>query len=88
MKAERKVRKILLERCLGGSAVKHLPSAQDVILESRDGVPHQAPCVVPASLSLMHNAHLVFYLKCKIEEEREKRKEALLNKKEVKPCWI
>ena len=25
---------------LGGSAVEHLPSAQAVILESRDGVPH------------------------------------------------
>ena len=29
-----------------------LPSAQGLILETRDGVPRQAPCVEPASLSL------------------------------------
>ena len=39
------------EGCLGGSAVEHLPLAQGVILESWDRVPHQAPCMEPASLS-------------------------------------
>ena len=34
-----------------GSAVKHLPSAQGVILESWDQVPHQVPCMEPASPS-------------------------------------
>ena len=37
--------------CLGGSAVEHLPLTQGVILESRDQVPHQAPCMEPASPS-------------------------------------
>ena len=36
---------------LGGSAVEHLPLAQDVILESRDRVPRQASCMEPASPS-------------------------------------
>ena len=36
---------------LGGSEVKCLPSAQGVILESQDQVPHQAPCMEPASPS-------------------------------------
>ena len=36
---------------LGGSAVKHLPWAQGLILETRDQVPHQAPCMKPASPS-------------------------------------
>ena len=36
---------------LSGSAVEHLPSAQGVILESQDGVPHGAPCMEPASPS-------------------------------------
>ena len=35
---------------LGGSAVKHLRSAQGVILESRNQVPHPAPCMDRASL--------------------------------------
>ena len=34
---------------LGGSAIEHVPSAQDVILEFRDQVPHWGPCVEPAS---------------------------------------
>ena len=34
---------------LGGSAVKCLPSAQGVILELRDRVKHQAPCMEPVS---------------------------------------
>ena len=34
---------------LGGSAVEHLSLAQGMILESQDGVPHQAPCGDPAS---------------------------------------
>ena len=36
---------------LGGSAVERLPSAQGVILESQDRVPHRAPCMEPASPS-------------------------------------
>ena len=32
----------------GGSAVKHLPSAQGLILETRDRVPHRAPGMEPA----------------------------------------
>ena len=40
----------LLEH-LGGLVVERLPSAQGVILESRDRVPHRAPCVEPASPS-------------------------------------
>ena len=34
---------------LSGSAVEHLPLAEGVILESQDQVPHQAPCMEPAS---------------------------------------
>ena len=34
---------------LGGSVVEHLPLAQGMILESRDQVPRQAPCMEPAS---------------------------------------
>uniref|UniRef100_A0A8C0KJQ0 Maestro heat like repeat family member 8 n=1 Tax=Canis lupus dingo TaxID=286419 RepID=A0A8C0KJQ0_CANLU len=37
---------------LGGSVVEHLPSAQDVILESWDPVPHRAPCMDGACFSL------------------------------------
>ena len=36
---------------LGGSGVEHLPSAQVVILESRDRVLDRAPCMEPASPS-------------------------------------
>ena len=43
---------------LGGSAVNHLPSAQGVILESPDWVPHQAPCMEPASPSACVSASL------------------------------
>ena len=35
--------------CLGGSVVEHLFSAQGVILESRDRIPHWAPCMEAAS---------------------------------------
>ena len=34
---------------LGGSVVGRLPSAQGVILESLDRVPHWAPCMEPVS---------------------------------------
>ena len=34
---------------LGGSVVWCLPSAQGVILESQDRIPHRAPCMEPAS---------------------------------------
>ena len=36
---------------LGGSAAWHMPSAQGMILESWDRVPHWAPCMEPASPS-------------------------------------
>ena len=36
---------------LGGSAVKHLPSAQGMILECRDQVLHLGSCMEPASPS-------------------------------------
>ena len=50
---------------VGGSMVEHLPSTQDVIPGSQDGVPHRAPCMEPAppsacisaSLSLMNNTN-------------------------------
>ena len=35
----------------GGSAMWHLPSAQGVIMETRDRDPRRAPCMDPASLS-------------------------------------
>ena len=38
--------------CLGGSVVERLPSAQGVVLESRDQVSHWAPCVEPPPMSL------------------------------------
>ena len=42
----------------GGSVVEHLPSAQDVILGSRDRVLHPAPCMEPASPSACVSASL------------------------------
>ena len=36
---------------LGGSAVEHLPSAQDVILETRNRVPHWGRCMELSSPS-------------------------------------
>ena len=44
--------------CLDGSVVEHLPSAQGVILEFQDRVPHQVPCMEPASLSAYVSASL------------------------------
>ena len=44
--------------CLGGSVVGHLPLAQGMILEFRDQVPHQAPCMEPASPSACVSAPL------------------------------
>ena len=46
------------EGLLGGSAVERLPSAQGVILETQDRVPHQAPCMEPASPSACVSAYL------------------------------
>ena len=37
--------------CLGGSAIERLPSAQGVILETRNQLPHRAPCMKRASPS-------------------------------------
>ena len=43
---------------LGGSVVEHLPSAQGMILESWDQVPHQDPHTEPASCSAYVSAIL------------------------------
>ena len=43
--------KITMRGCLGGSVFERLLSAQGMILESWDRVPHRAPCMEPASLS-------------------------------------
>ena len=43
---------------LSGSAVKRLPSAQAVILESQDRVPRRAPHMEPASFSVYISASL------------------------------
>ena len=43
---------------LGGSMVGCLPLAQGMILESRDQVPHGAPCMEPASPSACVSASL------------------------------
>ena len=44
--------------CLGSSVVERLPLAQDMILETRDQVPHGAPCMEPASSSAYVSASL------------------------------
>ena len=49
------------QECLGGSAVECLPSAQGVILETQNQVPHRAPCREPASLSACVSASLSVY---------------------------
>ena len=43
---------------LGGAAVWRLPLAQGVILETRDRIPRQAPCMEPASPSTCVSASL------------------------------
>ena len=43
---------------LSGSAVKYLPLAQGVILGIPDRVPHQGPCMEPASPSACVSASL------------------------------
>ena len=43
---------------LGGSVVYRLPSAQGVILESQNQIPHWAPCMKPASPSAYVSASL------------------------------
>ena len=52
----------LSNKRFGGSldslAVWHLPSAQGMVLESRDRVPHRAPCMEPASPSACVSASL------------------------------
>ena len=49
--------------CLGGSVGERLPSAQGVILESRDQVLHGVPCVEPASPSARVSASLSLSLR-------------------------
>ena len=39
--------------------VEHLPWAHGVVPESRDRVPHQAPCGEPASLSACVSVSLI-----------------------------
>ena len=46
------------EKCLGGSAIERLPSAQGMIPGSRDQVLHQASCMEPASPSPCVSASL------------------------------
>ena len=43
---------------LSGPVVERLPLAQGVILETRDGVPHRAPCMEPAFPSACVSASL------------------------------
>ena len=56
------VRMNLLGR-LGGSVVGRLPLVQGVIPESWDQVPHQAPCMGPASPSAYVSASLYVFHK-------------------------
>ena len=49
---------MLNKGCLGGSEVKCLLSAQGVVPQSRDQVPHQAPLEEHASPSLYVSASL------------------------------
>ena len=53
-----KNKNIGVKGCLGGSADEHLPSAQGMIPGPWDRVPHQAPCMEPASLSARVSASL------------------------------
>ena len=50
--------KLAKEGRLGSSAVEHLPSAQGMILESQNQVPHWAPCMESASPSAYMSASL------------------------------
>ena len=43
---------------LGGAAVWRLPLAQGAILETRDQIPHRAPCLEPASPSAYVSASI------------------------------
>ena len=43
---------------LGGSVVEQLPSAQGMTPEFQDQVPHQAPCMEPASPAAYVSASL------------------------------
>ena len=45
-----------MEGCLGGSVVEHLSSAQGVVPESQDKVPHRAPLEEPVSPSVCVSA--------------------------------
>ena len=53
-------KKLVMGR-LAGSAVEHLPSARDVVLESWDQVPYRAPGMEPASPSACASASLYVY---------------------------
>ena len=82
-----------MEGRLGGSVVERLPSAQDMILESQDRVPHWALCMEPASLSACVSASLFLslclswinkILKKKIKVEEEENNEIELS---VRSVW-
>ena len=66
---ESKVR--LFKGSLSGSAVKRLPSAQGVILESWDQVPHPAPCMKPASPSACVSTSLSLSLSLSLSVSHE-----------------
>ena len=53
-----KYTQVAMLRHLGGSVVKGLPSAQGMILEPQDQVPHRAPCMELASPSACVSASL------------------------------
>ena len=72
--------KMTVEGCLGGSAVEHLPSTQDVIPGSWDRVPPQTPCEEPASPSAYDSDSLCVslmnkYIKSQKKEEEEEEEE-------------
>ena len=50
--------KMIIEGCMGGSVVEHLPLAQVVIVGSCDWVPYQAPCGESACPSAYVSAFL------------------------------
>ena len=71
---------------LGGSAVERLPSAQGVIPESWDRIPHQAPCEEPVSPSACVSASLSLSLSLSVflmNKYIKSLKQSFLKKNEV-----
>ena len=52
------MQKVMATGPLGGSGVERLPSAQGVTPGTWDQVPHQTPCMEPASPSVCISASL------------------------------